>query len=81
MENIKLNLSSQISLIETKLINSEDNKANNIINNISNNIQQQILYYFSYDDQINRKLVIYELKLEKNMKLNIKKILAILIYI
>lgn len=66
MENIKLNLSSQISLIETKLINSEDNKANNIINNISNNIQQQILYYFSYDDQINRKLVIYELKLEKN---------------
>ena len=66
MENIKLNLSSQISLIETKLINSEDNKTNNIINNISNNIQQQILYYFSYDDQINRKLVIYELKLEKN---------------
>ena len=58
MENIKINLCSQVSFLGALSSNSENNQNNNITNN---NKSKLIIYYFSLDDQINKKLIIYEL--------------------
>ena len=58
MENIKINLCSQVSFLGALSSNSQNNQNNNITNN---NKSKLIIYYFSLDDQINKKLIIYEL--------------------
>ena len=68
MENRKINLSSQVSYLGTIFQNSETNK----INSISSDTSQKIKYNFSYDDQRNKKLVIYELIYHNNSKVNQK---------
>ena len=74
MENRKINLSSQVSYLGTIFPNSETKK----INYISKDTSQKIIYNFSYDDQRNKKLVIYELiyhdnsKVEQKIKYEIK---------
>ena len=75
MENIKINLCSQVSFLGALSSNSENNQNNNITNN---NKSKLIIYYFSLDDQINKKLIIYELAykdvslIEQKMKYEIK---------
>ena len=66
MENMKLNLSSQVSFLEIKNINNETNQ----LNNASNNHSKEILYYFLYDDQINKKLMIHQIKYNNEIKFN-----------
>ena len=66
MENMKLNLSSQVSFIEIKNINNESNQ----LNSASNNHSKEILYYFLYDDQINKKLMIYQIKYNNELEFN-----------
>ena len=56
MENRELNLSSQVCYLETKVQNTKSQEKENILNNDS-----KIVLYFLYDDQIYKKLVIYEL--------------------
>ena len=51
MENVKINLSSQVSFFTIIKTNTEQNQTNNA----SNNTSKQILYNFLYDDQINKK--------------------------
>ena len=68
MENRKINLSSQVSYLGTIFQNSETNK----INSISSDTSQKIKYNFSYDDQRNKKLVIYELIYQNNSKVDQK---------
>ena len=41
-------------------------------NSTANNNEKNIQYYFSYDDQANKKLIIYELTYQNNSKLNQK---------
>ena len=75
MENIKINLCSQVSFLGALSSNSENNQNNNITNN---NKSKLFIYYFSLDDQINKKLIIYELAynnvslIEQKMKYEIK---------
>ena len=75
MENIKIKLCSQVSFLGALSSNSENNQNNNITNN---NKSKLIIYYFSLDDQINKKLIIYELAykdvslIEQKMKYEIK---------
>ena len=70
MELIKLNLQFQVLFIGKLIKNSENkiiqNSKDNNIMNISIIQKQSIFYYFSYDDQINKKLIIYELSLNNN---------------
>ena len=66
MENMKLNLSSQVSFLEIKNINNETNQ----LNSASNNHSKEILYYFLYDDQINKKLMIHQIKYNNEIKFN-----------
>ena len=66
MENMKLNLSSQVSFIEIKNINNESNQ----LNSASNNHSKEILYYFLYDDHINKKLMIYQIKYNNELEFN-----------
>ena len=66
MENMKLNLSSQVSFIEIKNINNESNQ----LNSASNNHSKEILYYFLYDDQINKKLMIHQIKYNNELEFN-----------
>ena len=68
MENRKINLSSQVSYLGNIFQKSETNK----INSISNDTSQNIRYNFSYDDQRNKKLVIYELIYQNNSKVDQK---------
>ena len=56
MENRELNLSSQVCYLETNVQNTKSQEKENILNNDS-----KIVLYFLYDDQIYKKLVIYEL--------------------
>ena len=66
MENMKLNLSSQVSFLEIKNINNESNQ----LNSASNNHSKEILYYFLYDDQINKKLMIHQIKYNNELEFN-----------
>ena len=66
MENMKLNLSSQVSFLEIKNINNESNQ----LISASNNHSKEILYYFLYDDQINKKLMIHQIKYNNEIKFN-----------
>ena len=80
MELLKLNLHFQ-ALFLGKLIKNSENKIvekssdNNIIN-ISITQKQTTFFYFSYDDQINKKLIIFEL-LYNNSQSNQKEIYEI----
>ena len=66
MENMKINLSSQVSFLKIKNIKTESNQKNN------ESIEQtkQFLYCLSYDDQINKKLIIYQIKYSNELKFN-----------
>lgn len=66
MENIKLNLCSQVTFLEIKNTKIESNQ----LNNVSNNQSKQILYLLLYDDQINKKLIIYQIKYSNELKFN-----------
>ena len=63
---MKLNLSSQVSFLEIKNINNESNQLNSALNNHS----KEILYYFLYDDQINKKLMIHQIKYNNELEFN-----------
>ena len=81
MENDKLDLHFQV-LFLGKLIKMSENKIiqNSVDNNISNIsiIQKEVnYYYFCYDDQLNKKLVIIELLLNSNSIVEQKKIFEI----
>ena len=66
MENMKINLSSQVSFLKIKNIKTESNQKNN------ESIEQtkQFLYCLLYDDQINKKLIIYQIKYSNELKSN-----------
>ena len=66
MENVKINLSSQVSFFTIIKTNTEQNQTNNA----SNNTSKQILYNFLYDDQINKKLIIHQIKYNNELKFN-----------
>ena len=57
MDIREINLSSQVFYLETNVQNSKPQEKENYLNK---DIKQDI-FYFLYDDQINKKLVIYEL--------------------
>ena len=81
MELRKLNLHSQVLFIGQLVKNSENkvvqNSADNNITNITITKRQTTFYYFSYDDQINKKLFILELLLNNNSVCEQKKIYEI----
>ena len=66
MENMKINLSSQVSFLKIKNIKTESNQKNN------ESIEQtkRFLYCLLYDDQINKKLIIYQIKYSNELKFN-----------
>ena len=68
MEDIKIDLSSQVSYLASNFKNSETKEKGSV----SNNIEKKIQYFFSYDDQINKKLIIYELIFQNNSIINQK---------
>ena len=68
MEDIKIDLSSQVSYLASNFKNSETKEKGSVSNNNDKNIQ----YFFSYDDQINKKLIIYELIYQNNSIINQK---------
>ena len=67
MELRKLNLHFQVLYLGTLVKNAENKivqtSSDNNITSISITKKQTNFYYFSYDDQINNKLIIYELLL------------------
>ena len=67
MELRKLNLHFQVLYLGTQVKNAENKivqtSSDNNITSISITKKQTNFYYFSYDDQINNKLIIYELLL------------------
>ena len=82
MEIRKLNLHFQVLFIgklikdsEKKQIQSNPNNNISIVN--SNNKIKFTNYYFSYDDQINKKLIIFEILLNKDSNNEKKKIYEI----
>jgi hypothetical protein len=81
MELIKLNLHSQVLFIGQLVKNAENkivqNSVDNNITNITITKKQTTFYYFSYDDQINKKLIIFELLLNINSVIEQKKIYEI----
>ena len=81
MELIKLNLHSQVLFIGQLVKNAENkivqNSVDNNITNITITKKQTTFYYFSYDDQINKKLIIFELLLNINSIIEQKKIYEI----
>ena len=81
MELIKLNLHSQVLFIGQLVKNAENkivqNSVDNNITNITITKKQTTFYYFSYDDQINKKLIIFELLLNINSITEQKKIYEI----
>ena len=68
MEDIKIDLSSQVSYLASNFKNSETKEKGSV----SNNNEKKIQYFFSYDDQINKKLIIYELIFQNNSIINQK---------
>ena len=81
MELIKLSLHSQVLFIGQLVKNAENkivqNSVDNNITNITITKKQTTFYYFSYDDQINKKLIIFELLLNINSIIEQKKIYEI----
>ena len=80
MELLKLNLHFQALFLGKLIKNSEnkivENSSDNNITNISITQKQTTFFYFSYDDQINKKLIIFEL-LFNNSQSNQKEIYEI----
>ena len=80
MEPPKLNLHFQALFLGKLIKNSEnkivENSSDNNITNISITQKQTTFFYFSYDDQINKKLIIFEL-LFNNSQSNQKEIYEI----
>ena len=76
MEIRKINLHQQV-LYLGKIIKKSEKIENNNISNDSNN---QILYNFSYDDQINKKLIIFELRYSDNFSFKTQNIKYIIKY-
>ena len=68
MEDIKIDLSSQVSYLASNFKNSETKEKGSV----STNNEKKIQYFFSYDDQINKKLIIYELIFQNNSIINQK---------
>ena len=70
MELRKLNLHFQVLYLGNLVKNAENKivqtSSDNNITNISITKKQTNFYYFAYDDQINNKLIIYELLLLNN---------------
>jgi hypothetical protein len=65
MEIIKLNLHFQVLFLGKLTKDSESkqiiNTSNNNISNDNNNKKELVYYFFSYDDQINKKLIVFEI--------------------
>ena len=80
MELLKLNLHFQALFLGKILKNAEnkivENSSDNNITNISITQKQTTFFYFSFDDQINKKLIIFEL-LFNNSQSNQKAIYEI----
>ena len=78
MELRKLNLHFQVLYLGTLVKNAENKivqtSSDNNITSISITKKQTNFYYFSYDDQINNKLIIYELLLLNKVISDQKKI-------
>ena len=70
MELRKLNLHFQVLYIGSQTKNTENvqvqNSPDNNISNINITKKELIYYYFAYDDQVNKKLIIFELLLNSN---------------
>ena len=81
MELRKLNLHLQVMFIGKQIKNLENiqvqNSPDNNISNINITKKELTYYYFSYDDQINKKLIIFELLLNNNSISEQKKIIEI----
>ena len=81
MELRKLNLHFQVLYLGNLVKNAENKivqtSSDNNITNISITKKQTNFYYFAYDDQINNKLIIYELLLLNNSISEQKKIYEI----
>lgn len=78
MELRKLNLHFQVLFIGKLIKNTENktvqNSSDNNITSISITQKQSTFFYFSYDDQINKKLIIFEILLNNNSISEQKKI-------
>lgn len=84
MEIKNVNLLSQIHFLGGLVKNAEyieiQNSSDNNISNINHTIKQLSYYYFSYDNQIENKLDIYEISLNLKNSINEQKLIFELKY-